>query len=394
LQKTFRNVTILALCQALFSSATSLMAAVAGLAGLALAADKALATLPISAMWVGTALSSLPASMGMRVYGRRTGFILGCAVGIGGALLAAHALAVGVFWQFVGSTFVIGAFVAHGQLYRFAAADTAPEAFRSRAISLVLAGGVIAGFLGPQFAKWSKDLVPEARYLGSYLVVAALCVVSIGMLALIDIPRQDKGLGGGPERPLAQVVRQPVYLVAVFTGMISYGVMILLMSGTPLSMVAHHHPFNDAATVIQWHVVGMFLPSFFTGHLIHRFGVQTMILAGAALDFACLGVALGGTTFLHYWLALMLLGVGWNFMFIGASTLLTLAHRPQERAKAQGLNDMLVFGTAVTASLLSGQLLHYVGWEMVLLAALPFVALSTLAVLWLAWRHGTVRLQA
>jgi MFS family permease len=176
--------------------------------------------------------------------------------------------------------------------------------------------------------------------------------------------------------------------------MISYGVMILLMSGTPLSMVAHHHPFNDAATVIQWHVVGMFLPSFFTGHLIHRFGVQTMILAGAALDFACLGVALGGTTFLHYWLALMLLGVGWNFMFIGASTLLTLAHRPQERAKAQGLNDMLVFGTAVTASLLSGQLLHYVGWEMVLLAALPFVALSTLAVLWLAWRHGTVRLQA
>jgi len=383
---------ILASCQALFTSSTSLMAAVAGLAGLMLAQNKALATLPISTMWVGTALATFPASLGMRYYGRRVGFILGCLLGITGALLVAHALAVGSFWEFVGSTVVVGTFVAHGQLYRFAAADTAAESFRSRAISLVLAGGVIAGFLGPQFAKWSKDLVPDVRYLGSYFVVAALCAASIGLLAFIDIPRPVRTAVRGAERPLRRIALQPTYAVAALSAMVGYGTMNLLMTGTPLAMVGHHFAFDDAATVIQWHVVAMFLPSFVTGNLIQRFGVLTVIVAGAMLDFLCIGVAYSGTTFVHFWVALILLGVGWNFMFIGGTTLLTTAHTPQERNKAQGLNDFFVFSTAVTASLLSGQLLHYLGWHLMLLAALPFVAIATLAVLWLGWRQGTLRL--
>ena len=391
MERSHRNVLILAGCQGLFTSASTLMAAVAGLAGLALATDKSLATLPISTMWIGTALSTFPASLGMRYYGRRVGFVLGCLLGAAGALLVAHALAVHSFWQFVASTVPIGAFIAHGQLYRFAAADTAAESFRSRAISLVLAGGVIAGFLGPQFAKWSKDLVPETRYLGSYLVVAGLCVATLGLLAFIDIPRPTRSAASGPERPLRAIVMQPAYGVAALSAMVGYGTMNLLMTGTPLAMVAHHHAFDDAATVIQWHVVAMFLPSFFTGGLINRFGVLTVIVAGAVLDLLCIGIAHAGTTFGHFWIALMLLGVGWNFMFIGGTTLLTTAHTPAERNKAQGLNDLFVFSTAVTASLLSGQLLHYAGWRIMLTAALPFVALAMLAVLALAWWRSTRR---
>lgn len=385
MERSHRNVLILTLSQGLFTSATSLMAAVAGLAGLALASNKALATLPISMMWVGTALATYPASIGMRYYGRRVGFILGALLGVAGALLVAHALARESFWQFAFSTLLIGAFVAHGQLYRFAAADTAAERFRSRAISLVLAGGVIAGFLGPQFAKWSKELVPGVRYQGSYFVVAGLCVAIVALVSFIDIPRPTPSAVAGAERPLWRIARQPAYLVAAFSAMVGYGTMNLLMTGTPLAMVGHHHAFDAAATVIQWHVVAMFLPSFITGTLIQRVGVLPVILLGAVLDFLCIGVAYSGTTFGHYWVALVLLGVGWNFMFIGGTTLLTTAHTPQERNKAQGFNDLLVFSTAVTASLLSGQLLHYLGWQVMLTAALPFVALSAAAVLALAW---------
>lgn len=391
MERSRRNVLILASCQALYNSAGSMMAAVAALAGLALADNKALATLPVSTMWIGTALSTYPASLGMRYYGRRVGFILGCALGTAGALLAAWALAVGSFWQFAGSTFVIGAFIAHSSLYRFAAADTADEAFRPRAISLVLAGGVIAGFVGPQLAKWSKDLVAGVRFQGSYLVVAALCVLSIGLLSLIDIPRPARTRSAGDERALWRVAVQPTYVVAVMSAMVGYGVMHLLMTGTPLAMTAQRYPFDDAATVIQWHVVAMFLPSFFTGNLISRFGVFTIILTGAALDYACLVVAYTGSSFLHYWTALVLVGVGWNFLFIGGTTLLTRSYTAQERNKAQGLNDLFVFSTAVTASLLSGQLLHYAGWRIMLTAALPFVALAMLAVLALAWWRSTRR---
>ena len=281
-ERSHRNVLILALCQALFTSATSLMAAVAGLAGLALAQDKSLATLPISTMWIGTALTTFPASLGMRYYGRRVGFILGCVMGIAGALLVAHALWIHSFAQFAVSTLLIGAFVAHGQLYRFAAADTAAESFRSRAISLVLAGGVIAGFLGPQFAKWSKDLVPGVRYLGSYGVVAGLCALSIALLAAIDIPRPTRSAATGAERSLWAIAFHPVYAVAALSAMVGYGTMNLLMTGTPLAMVGHGFAFDDAATVIQWHVVAMFLPSFFTGGVIARLGVRPVILPSSS----------------------------------------------------------------------------------------------------------------
>ncbi len=339
-------------------------------------------------MWIGTALSTAPASLLMRWYGRRVGFILGCLVGIAGALLAGRALVQGSFWQFAGSTFVIGVWVAHGQLYRLAAADTAAESYRSRAISLVLAGGVIAGFLGPQLAKWSVDWAPATLFLGSYYLVAVLAGLSIGLLLLIDIPRPTAAEVQGGARPLWRIVSQPTFVVAVLAAMVGYGVMNLLMTGTPLAMVGHAFPFDDAATVIQWHVVAMFLPSFFTGSFINRVGVLPVILVGAALDFLAIGAAMAGTTFLHFWGAMVLLGVGWNFMFIGGSTLLTTTYNTAERPKAQATNEFLVFGTAVTASLTSGQVLHRLGWEMVLTAALPFVALVTVAVLVLAWRRA------
>ncbi len=385
--RAHRNVLILAMCQALFTSAGSGMAAVAGLAGQMLATDKSLATLPISTMWIGTALATLPASLLMRWYGRRVGFILGCGIGLAGALFAADALGRGSFWRFAIGTFVIGIWVAHGQIYRLAAADTASESFRGRAISLVLAGGVIAGYLGPQLARWSADWVPETFFMGSYYAVAMLAGASILLLALIDIPRPAAEEVREAARPLRRIVAQPRFIVAVLAAMVGYGVMNLLMTGTPLAMVAHKLPFSDAATVIQWHVVAMFLPSFFTGSLIGRFGVLPVILVGALLDFLAIGSALAGTTFLNFWAGLVLLGVGWNFMFIGGSTLLTTTYITAERFKTQGINELFVFGTAVTASLASGQLLHFLGWRMVLLTALPFVTLAALATLWLAWKQ-------
>jgi len=378
--------------QALFTSAGSGMAAVAGLAGLMLATDKSLATLPVSTMWIGTAMTTLPASLLMRWYGRRTGFMLGGLFGVGGALVAARALSLGNFWLFAFGTFLIGAWVAHAQLYRLAAADTATLEFRPRAISLVLAGGVIAGYFGPQIAKWSVDWVPETLYMGSYYAVAILAGLSIVMLTQIDIPRPTPDEVRGEVRPLRKIVAQPALIVAVLAAMVGYGVMNLLMTGTPLAMVGHHHPFSDAATVIQWHVVAMFLPSFFTGSIINRFGVLPVILVGALLDFLAIGAALAGASFLNFWVGLVLLGVGWNFMFIGGSTLLTTTYSTAERPKTQGLNEFLVFGTAVTASLMSGQVLHYLGWSTVLMMALPFLTLATGATLWLAWRqrHGAV----
>lgn len=379
-----RNVLLLALCQALFTSTTSMMIAMGALVGHALATDKGLATLPVTAQVLGMALATMPASLLMKRVGRRLGFILGCLVGISGGLVAALAVVQGSFWLFALGSALVGVFAAHGLLYRFAATDTAPPDFRARAISWVLAGGVAAGFLGPQIAKWTRPLLP-VEYVGAYLAVAGLCLLSIGLLAWLDIPRPRDDPRAVAARPLGVIVRQPRFVVAALSAMVGYAVMNLIMTGTPLAMVGHHHRFDDAAMVIQWHVVAMYLPSFVTGAWISRFGVQRIIFTGVVLMFAAIGTGLGGTSLPHFWVALIFLGVGWNFMFIGGSTLLTSTHSENERYRTQGLNDFLIFGSMAVASLSSGQLLYHLGWQMVLVTGVPFLGLSAAALLWLAW---------
>lgn len=382
-----RNVGVLAGCQALLLTNNSLLVTVTALAGFALAADKTLATLPVTAYFLGSALVTLPISFLMKRYGRRAGFTVGAASAMVGAAVCATAVRLGNFWLLCLGMLFFGAYFAAGQYYRFAAADTADAAFKSKAISLVLAGGIFGGFLGPETGKLTKDLFANYPYMGAYLSLAGFALLAIILQRFIDIPllsvaeRKDSG------RPLATIIRQPAFFIAVLVGTIGYGVMNLLMTVSPLAIMAHHLPFSDAAFVIQWHLVGMFAPSFVTGHLIHRFGLFKIMLTGVVLNLACVAVAVAGVDIHNFWLALVLLGVGWNFMFIGATALLTESHTPAERAKVQGLNDAAIFITMVVSSLASGALITTQGWSVMNITAVPFVLIAGAGIIWLALRR-------
>ncbi len=375
-----RNLIVLAGGQALFISAASMLIAIGGLVGQALATDKSLATLPVSSYVIGMALGTVPASLIMRRIGRRAGFQLGTLIGFGGALVCSLAVYLANFWLLAAGTLFVGMFGATAQLYRFAAADGVPEWFRGKAISLVLAGGVVAGFIGPQIAKLTRTLFSGTEFLGAYLSASALLIVSMLLLSFLRIPPPAPQTVPGSGRPLGEIIAQPRFLVAVLSSMIGYGTMTLLMTATPLAMVAHPYPFDDAATVIQWHVVGMFLPGFFTGSLIARFGVLRVIFTGVAIDLLCVAIALSGDSFYHYWSALVLLGIGWNFMFVGGSTLLTTTHSTAERAKTQATAEFCTFGTQAVASLSSGSLLFYLGWDRVLWTGLPMLVIVGVSV--------------
>ena len=383
-----KNVALLALCQALFMTSQTTMIIIAGLVGYALlGADKALATLPVSAAVIGVATSTIPASLLMKRIGRRAGFMVGTLIGITGGLLAAYAMYMAEFHLFVAATFVIGCSSGFAQYYRFAAADVASPGFRSRAISFVVAGGVVSAFIAPSLVKWTTDLV-AITFMGTYLVVVAITVTTTVVLAFLDIPPPTEQEAREPGRPLSTLARQPEFVVAIMAGMISYGTMSLIMTATPLAMVACGFNVGDAAHVIQWHVVGMFAPAFFTGSLIHRFGVLNIMLCGTLILLSCLVAALMGITFGNFLFALTALGLGWNFTFIGATTLLTETYRPAEKAKAQATHDFLVFGTNATASLSSGALLHFMSWNAVNIVALPVVFMAALAIAWLAWHRS------
>ena len=384
MDKARKNVALLAACQGLLLTNNSILIAANGLAGYALADDKLLATLPITAYIVGAALTTLPASLLMRRLGRRTGFTLGALFGIAGALICAWAAFIHSFWLLCAGTLVLGIYNATGQYYRFAAADSASIDFKSKAISLVLAGGIVGGILGPETSKISKDFFVQAVFAGSYLSLGVFCLLAIGVIALIDIPPLTVAERKESGRPLTAIARQPAFMVAVLSAMVGYGVMNLLMVATPLAMTAHHHPFNDAAFVIQWHVIAMFAPSFFTGSLIRRYGVINVMLTGVALNLGCIGVALAGLEVAHFWAAMVLVGVGWNFMFIGGTALLTECHTPSERGKVQGANDLAIFVTMIATSLSSGLLFTLQGWELMNQLAVPFLLLTGGAMLWLA----------
>lgn len=385
MDKNKRNVALLSVCQGLLLTNNSVLITINGLAGLMLAPNKGMATLPVTGYLLGSALTTVPMSLLMKRWGRRAGFTLGALCAIAGSVLCATALYHHSFWLLCAGTMVLGVYFAAGQYYRFAAADSVPPDFRSKAISLVLAGGILGGLLGPETSRLTKDLLIGHIYAGAYLSLIGFALLAMAVLRWLDIPRPSSAEQKVAGRPLLVIARQPAFIVAVLCGMVGYGVMNLLMTATPLAMIACQHAFADAAFVIQWHLVGMFAPSFFTGSLIHRFGVARIILTGVVLNLICVAIALSGVDVTHFWLALTLLGIGWNFMYVGATTLLTETHHPAERAKVQGVNDMSIFTIMVASSASSGALFTYQGWQVMNYMAIPFLVIAGLAAASMQW---------
>ncbi len=380
-----RNVALLSSAQALLFTNNVTLIALNGLAGYQLAADKSFATLPVTTQIIGSALAALPASHLMQKIGRRPGFQLGTLLGFLGAAIATYGIHAKSMTLLCFGTFVLGIYGAFGQFYRFAAADAAPSDFKAKAISLVVAGGLVGGIIGPALSKWTRTL-HEVEFLASYASLMGFCVLTLLLLAGLQIPKPQVAATDAPARSLAEVARQPIFIVATLASALGYGVMNFLMTATPLAMGVCGHPYSDAANVISAHVIAMFAPSFFTGSLIQRFTAEKVILAGVAILFGCTAIALAGITVAHFWWSLVLLGLGWNFMFVGGSTLLTGTYRVSERAQAQGLHDLLVFGTTAASSFASGLILKANGWTMLNYVALPFITLAGVAVLWLMLR--------
>ncbi len=374
---------LLTLTQATSSTSVTLVAAVGALAGYALASNKALATLPSTMSVIGAALSTIPASLLMKRVGRRLGFVVGALFATAGGLISVAAMAQGRFWLLTAGALFLGVSVAFAQQYRFAAAETAVTEFRSRAISFVLAGGLAAAFIGPMLARGTVRLF-DTTYLGAYLCVPVLGLLTSALLVGLRMPppAEEAVRAGGPARSIMEIVRQPIFIVAVLAQMMGQGVMNLLMTGTPLAMMAHHHTFADTAFVIQWHVVGMFLPGFFTGALVQRWGERMVIVLGIGLNMLAVAAAFLDVGVHNFWLAMTLNGIGWNFMFVAGSTLVTRAYAPAERSRTQAANDFLVFGTAALTSLSSGQLLHHRGWQVVLVTAAAMLLLALAGSLW------------
>ena len=388
---TRRNVLLLALCQALGMTGISVLMIIVGLVGYSLAIDKSLATLPLALGFVGTMLTTIPASALMRRIGRRAGFSLGAVVGIFSALLSAYAIWQQDFWLYAVAALGIGVKGSFIHFYRFAAADTASEAFRPKAISLVLAGGVVAALAGAPLARATRELFSPNLYVGCYLAIAVLSLLALVVLQFIRIPPLTAEQRADHGRPLRVIARQPTFIVAVMAAAIGYGVMTLVMTTTPLAMNSYDHGFGETTWVIQWHALAMFVPSFVSGSLIKKFGATQIILTGGFVTIACVIVALLGTSFWYFWLALFLLGLGWNFMFIGGTTLATETYTIVERNKTQALNDFIIFTVVACASLASGALHHWFGWQAVVIGVTPLLALAMAAVSYL---HFTRRAPA
>jgi MFS family permease len=381
-----RNVFLLAGAQALFQTTSVMVLTLSGLAGLQLASDKSWATLPIAMMMVAAAAAMIPASMFMQRYGRRAGFLVGAALGCLAGITAAAALWLHSFPLFVLGNMLVGAYQGFAQYYRFAAADVASADFKSRAISWVIAGGVVAAVAGPNIARVTQALGP-APFMVSYLALAALGVLALGVVARLDLtPVAEAAMATGLEasgtaRPLSVIMRQPVFITALLGSAVGFAMMVMVMTATPLAMQMCGQPSGASTTVIQWHVLGMFLPSFFTGNLIRRFGVLHIMGAGIVLMAGHVAIALAGIEYLHFVSGLVLLGVGWNFLFIGGTNLLTQAYQASERAKTQAAHDFLMFGAMSVASFAAGGLLNTWGWQSVNYTVLPFLAITLAAVL-------------
>jgi MFS family permease len=380
-----KNVLILSTSQMLFGSGRSLLLATAPVVAYAIADEKALATLPASLLVVGTAVATIPAAMLMRHIGRRLGFVIGATIGAAGGIICALATMREDFWLFALGAFLFGVSSSFAQLFRFAATDVAEPDYRSKAISLVLAGGVIAAFVGPEMAKVGQHLL-STPFVGGYWLLVAVSVLLAVVLATLDIPRRTRAEREGPKRPLRVIMAQPVFIAATLAAMIGQGVMTFLMTATPIAMQNVHHAFADTAFVIEWHIFAMFAPGFFTGLLIVRFGEVAIIQVGILLQLVCVGVALAGTDVMHFWLSMLLLGLGWNFTFTAATSLTTQAYRPSERDATQGATNFIIYGFVALLSLSSGALVHYLGWMWVNIGAFPLLLIAGLVTLWYSAR--------
>jgi len=385
-----RNLWLLAICQGLFLTNNVTFIAINGLVGLNLAPLGWMATLPVMGYVVGGALSTGLVSRTQTRFGRKTSFQLGLAVAVASALLCCYAAYSRNFWLLVTATVIAGYYNANAQLYRFAAAELALPSGREKAVSLVMAGGLIGAVAGPNLAVSTRSLT-DVPFAGAYLALAAVALLAMALLAMIEFPppplRQD-ATGG---RPLAVIMRQPVFIVAAAAGALGYGVMNLLMAATPIAMQICSLPFSSVATVLEWHVIGMFAPGFFTGHLIKRFGTLPIMGVGLALNVLCIAIALSGIEFRDFLVALFLLGLGWNFLFTGSTTLALTAYRPEEKDKAQGALNFCIFAVLALSSLASGVLVTSQGWALLnAFSLLPVVAIGA-ALLWLAATNRRAR---
>lgn len=381
-----RNLYLLAICQGLFLVNNVVFIAINGLIGLSLAPMGWMATLPVMGYVVGGALSTTLVARTQSAWGRKVSFQIGLAVGFASTLLCAWAVTDKNFWLLVCATVIAGYYSANGQLYRFAAAELAAPAFRDKAISLVLAGGLIGAIAGPNLATHTRNLFP-VPFAGAYLALALIALVSMLLMAGLAFPPvAPKVAGSSTGRPMGEIMRQPVFIVSTLGAALGYGVMNLLMASTPLAMQVCSLPFEDAAMVLQWHVVGMFAPGFFTGALIKRFGVLQIMAVGVALNAACIAVALSGAGIGQFVVALFLLGVGWNFLFTGGTSLSMQAYRPEEKDRVQGMINFCVFGVMALSSFASGALVTTQGWEMLNLGSLVPVVLTATTLAWFALR--------
>ncbi|WP_333668078.1 MFS transporter [Acinetobacter guillouiae] len=388
-----RQVLILASSQSLFQTVSVMVMTIGGLAGANIANTPLLATLPIAAMFLGTATMMFPASILMAHIGRRKGFICGALLGVIGGIIAALGIMYSSLILLAVGTFCVGSYQSFAQFYRFAASEVADDAFRSRAISFVMAGGVVAAIIGPTLAHFGGPMFNHLEYVGSFLIITMVSLLAIGILSGLKIPDQveiktDFSAG----RPWYQIVSQPTYLVALFGSITGYGIMILGMTATPIAMRHSHHELSAITTVIQLHVLGMFLPSFITGNLIARFGVLKIMLMGVILFLCYIVMALSGFHFFSFATSLVLLGVGWNFLFIGSTSLLTGTYTLEEKAKAQAINDMTVFVIGLICSFSAGAVLDIFGWKVMNLALLPWLAMTAISLLWLSIKKVPVRI--
>jgi len=382
-----RTALILASSQAIVGSASSISMSIGGLAGyFLLATDKSLATAPVTGFNIGVALGALPAAALIRRAGARGGFMLGTLVTAIGGALATFALFQGTFWLFAAGLFVVGCGGAFVQQLRFAAADSAPTGFKAKAISFVMAGGIVTAILGPQIVIFTHDLFAPVPFAGSFAAIIVLAVIGAAVLSLL---RQGPGTAHSltvdavPPRPLAAIVAQPHFLVGLLCGVGSFALMSFVMTGAPLAMVGCGFSADEATLGISWHVMAMFGPSFFTGRLVHRFGAERIIALGLLLLLGCAGVALTGIALWQFWTALILLGLGWNFGFIGATAMVADAYRPAEKGKAQGFHDFVLFGSVAFASLMAGMVYNIWGWNMLNWIVFPvaLICLGALGVL-------------
>ena len=370
--------------QALFLTNNVVFIAINGLVGLSLAPYPWMATLPIMGYVVGGALSTGPVAWSQARWGRKVSFQLGLATAVFSALLAAYAAVTANFWLLVTATMLAGYYSANGQLYRFAAAELAQPEYRHRAVSMVLAGGLAGGVLGPSLARWTQHMT-QAPFVGAYVALSVLALVSAGVISLVRFPpalHRTKQTGEG--RPLLVIMRQPVFLVSTLAAAVAYGVMNMLMAASPIAMKMCGHAFSDAAFVLQWHVIGMFAPGFFTGRLITRVGEIPVLFAGLVLNMLCIAAALAGNDVPHFVAAMFLLGVGWNFLFTAGTSLSLKAYRPEERDKTQAAINFCVFGMMMVSSFSSGALVTTQGWTLLSYVSLLLVTAAGAGVLWYA----------